>query len=107
MGPDNLSYEIFKNENSVNLLAKSYNYILLYQVYGEQQSLNLYQKTQLRISVFQHNIVQLASFRLCTNYLPPYLIKESLIFLSRIANCVMNKMILDHLVTAKIICLLC
>ena len=28
MGPDNLSYEIFKNENSVNLLAKSYNYIL-------------------------------------------------------------------------------
>ena len=27
MGPDNLPYKIFKNENSVNLLAKLYNYI--------------------------------------------------------------------------------
>ena len=27
MGPDNLPYEIFKNENSVNLLTKLYNYI--------------------------------------------------------------------------------
>ena len=27
MGPDNLPYEIFKNETSINLLAKLYNHI--------------------------------------------------------------------------------